>query len=240
MKPDIILAWPRSCDYPLWRQFLRPYRNKFEKVIIVFTETNYGEDYRSFLRDAFSEDDVIAIDSPPVRGDQDWRNVAVNLALQYSTSEWVWFTEQDFLPVSDQFWNEIYYLSKSYQVFGAFAEKRLHPCCIFMHRKLLDETPKKFGVVKDRLDHFGQIQQSLEVRGISIATIRPETYHHMNGLSQNYCLAFNKQPINHNPAEFAQYLKDCLDVLVPQDNRFMAFAKGFLGTNGETPESGGE
>src|SRR3990167_7037269 len=215
-KPDLLVCWPRSCDYPLWRQMIRDNRHRFEKVIIVFTETHYGDDYREFVMHAMKEDNCIFVDCLPIRGDQDWRDVSVNAGLMYSTANWIWFTEQDFLPTSDQFWTEIYYLARGYEVFGAFADKRLHPCCIFMNKKMLEEIPKRFGVLKNKLDHFGQIQQSLEVRGINIATIRSETYHNMNGLSQNYSMAFGGAVANYHPDEFNEYLEKCLKVSVPQ------------------------
>lgn len=225
MKPDIIVCWPRSCDYPLWRQFIRDNRDRFQSVIVVFTETYYGDDYRGFIRHSMEDDNCIFIDPVPVTGDQDWRNVSVNLGLNFSLSEWVWFTEQDFLPTSNQFWINIDNLSKGFDVFGYDADGRLHPCCLFIKKGELERTSMDFGVVKDRLDHFGRIQEDLQDRKVNIGHIDPNYCHHMNGLSQNYNLLYKGQVPNFRPEEFKQYLADCLKVRVPIDSRFLALCK---------------
>ncbi len=229
MRPDIVICWPRSCDYPLWRQMIRNNRDRFQSIIIVFTETHYGEDYREFVSVAMQQDNCTFLDCLPIRGDQDWRNISVNAGLLYSTSDWILFTEQDFLPTRDLFWIETEYLSRSYDAFGYFADGRLHPCCIYIKRDILDtRTKRNFGVIKDELDHFGMIQKNLEEQGIKVASISHDNCHHMNGLSQNYSMAFAGQLANYHPEEFNEYLEKCLQVNVPHDTRFRSFALDYL------------
>ena len=89
---DVIVCWPRFADYPRWRQFIRDERRRFGRVFVVFTEHD-GPDRSGWVRANFPE--ATCIDSP-ARGDRDWRDVAVNAALDLSEADRVWFTEQDF------------------------------------------------------------------------------------------------------------------------------------------------
>lgn len=210
MKFDLLICHPIHLVYPLWMQFIHENRDKFHKVIIIFTFMNAGsKDYRKFVSESMSKDNVICVNNDEVRGQDDWRNVAINKALKYSTSDWVWFTEQDFLP-KDNFWKEIEDLMKRVDVFGYYEDTRLHPCCIFIKKELLDKTSKNFGVVKDQLDHFGKFQKELEDKDIMIGIIPHYLGEHMNGLSQNlYMLQLGKEP-NYEPEKFKEYLKNCL------------------------------
>lgn len=224
MKPDIIISWPRHVDYPLWRQFIRDNRNRLSKVIIVFTNMNTDGDYRQFVQDAMARDDIIAVDNGPVLADQDWRSVAVNKALQYSDNEWVWFTEQDF-SIKEGFWEEIERnVNMHYDAFGACIGTRLHPCCIFAKRKLIDSTSKNFGVIPDKSDHFGIFQSEIT----NYTHIDPKTYGHMNGLSQNMWMLQHGEEPNYEPGNFKDYLRECLECTVPIDPKFITMAEEYL------------
>jgi hypothetical protein len=226
MTPDIIISWPRSCDYPLWRQMIRDNRDKFNKVIIVFTQTHYGPDYRSFVAGSMQRDNCFFVDNLPVTGEQDWRNVAVNHGLSFSSSEWVWFTEQDFLPQYG-FWEHVAEVEKEFSAIGVMEGSRVHPACLFVKRDIVSQTKKDFSIVPEKADHFYRFTKQIE--GItSIGIIPSELWHHMNGLSQNYCMAFNGEVANYNPPEFNKYLLDCQKVSVMQDPRFNAFANAYL------------
>ena len=82
-KPDVIVVWPRNCDYPLWRKFIHENRSRFGKVIIVFMETNQGDDYRAFIKSTLSPNLYAIYDSPTPQGYEDWRNVAVCEGLKH-------------------------------------------------------------------------------------------------------------------------------------------------------------
>lgn len=225
MKPDIVIAWPISCDYPLWRQMIRDNRAKFNNVIIVFTKTHYGEDYRLFVAGAMQQDNCVFLDNLPVAGHQDWRNVAVNHGLSFSTSEWVWFTEEDFLPQAG-FWETIEEL-KGNNAIGIMEGSRVHPACLFVKREIINKTKKDFGVVPGKADHFYRFTKQVE-EITPINKIPARLWEHMNGLSQNYSMAYNGQKANYHPEQFLQYLIDCQDVEVMQDKRFNAFANNYL------------
>ena len=168
---------------------------------------NTEGDYRQFIQDAMAKDSVIFTDSDQVPG-RDWRDVAVNKGLLHSDSEWVWFTEQDFTPL-DGFWDEVERNQQMhYDAFGAAVETRLHPCCIFAKRSLIDSTSKNFGVVADKLDHFGLFQSEIQ----NYTHIDPKTYHHMNGLSQNLHMLQHGEEPNYLPSEFKEYCRKCLEM----------------------------
>lgn len=227
MKPDVIISWPRNCDYPLWRQFIRDNRNRFEKVIIVFTETNNGANYRHFVTRAMQQDDVTILESPVVGGREDWRNIAINYALQFSNSDWVWFTEQDFFPLAD-FWQ---YIEEGEKLGGVICVKegyRIHPCCLFIRRDQLEKTSKNFGIVADKLDHFGLVQIDIESLSIPRFVLPQTAYVHMSGLSHNMRLVAEGQRPNWNKQEFDEYIKNCLAVTVELSDYFVSLYTNYM------------
>lgn len=227
MKPDIIVTWPRNCDYPLWRQMIRDNRDKFNEVIIVFMETNQGDDYRQFIKDAMFQDHVLFVQSPPVGATEDWRNVAVNAALMHSLhSEWLWFTEQDFFfPEIDNVWQLLDEVSQTgCRAIGVLDGQRLHPCCLFLKRNLLVQTSKSFGANPPEYDHFGRIQKDLDHLKVNGYILHPDTYIHMAGLSHNMRLITEGQEPNHQVEQFYNYLNDCLKVTVPLHETFFNLA----------------
>ena len=64
MKPDVIMCWPKNCDYPMWRLFMWENRERFNKIFIVFTDSDREVDYRKFLRKYLNDESVRFIDSP--------------------------------------------------------------------------------------------------------------------------------------------------------------------------------
>lgn len=229
MKPDIIISWPRNADYPLWRQMIRDNRDCFNEIIIVFTETNYGEDHRQFIKDAMFQDHVLFVQSPEVQTGEDWRNVAVNAGLLHSLhSEWLWFTEQDFFIEDLEGFFKVFDATSpnaDFQWLGVYDGPRLHPCCIFIKRSLLQTLKKDFSAHPPEYDHFGRIQQQLEESGEN--TIE-SGWQHMAGLSHNMRLVADGELPNYKPDEFNAYLKRCLEVTVAQDPRFIQTAVNYL------------
>lgn len=244
MGINIIISWPRNTDYPLWRQFIRDNRNRFQKVIVVFTETNYGKNYREFIIDAMHDDNVDFMESPPPIND-DWRNVAVNYALTalpYKEDQWVWFTEQDFFPL-EGFWEEVYKNAelKDVGAIGIIDGIRLHPACIFMKREILDKTRKAFGIRPDVADHFYMVQEDLqrlaETEGIRTKILDQNLYKHMAGLSHNMRLIEEGGQPNHQKEEFINYLKKCVKVSVPLEGFFTDLSNRVIQENQNENES---
>lgn len=229
MQIDLILSWPKNCDYPLWRQFLRDNRNRLNRVIIVFIE-NEPPNLQEFLQKNMMEDNVTFVTNRDHSADEDWRDVAVNEALKYSDSEWVWFTEQDFIIMDSEFWQVVQQLAtveKSIAVYEA-ASTRIHPCCWFLHKTILSQIKKDFSAKPPEYDHFGCIQKQLNEKVIT-AVIPQYTYLHLNGLSHNWRLVQNGQEPNYSTEQFKLWLTECLKVRVPLIDSWKKTAKRYLG-----------
>lgn len=222
MNTDVIVSWPNNCDYPLWRQFIRENRKRFESVFVVFTQTYQQPNYEEFVRQSMAEDNVTFLNAPlPQTPTADWRNLAVNAALQLSTAEWVWFTEQDFYIEQEVLDNLSDLMNfKAPNVYAVYDAGRMHPCCIFARREVIEKTSKNFGIVPDESDHFSIFQRELEGLSIGIGEIPRQSYFHFNGLSSNCTLLQNGQEPNYQPETFTKYLEDCLRATVPIDPRF--------------------
>lgn len=233
---DVIVSWPRNNDYPLWRDFIRKNRTKFNNIIIVFTETHQGDDYRRFVRDAMFKDFVLCVNSPLPTGDEDWRNIAVNFGLLQSLhAPWIWFTEQDFFP-QEEFFNEMHDLGEmEMDAIVTYDQDRMHPCNILIKRETLNKTKKDFGIQAGVLDHFGKLQKDIESLGIKIGQENEHTYHHYNGLSHNWTLLSSGQEPNYKPQEFQDYLQKCLQVNIPIEEKWLKIANRYIATKKTTP-----
>ena len=233
VKPDVIVAWPISHDYPLWRQFIRDNRERFAKVIVSVTQHD-GTPMIDFVREAMCPDDVTFIDARAT-GSADWRDVAVNLALNVSDAEWVWFTEQDFfITEPEYFWRLVNELclgdeySKPVDAYGRYDDAeaserdhfiRNHPSCLFVRRSLIEATSRNFGVTP-RGDHFAQFSDEiLRVPNSVIMLMNGYGWEHLQGLTQNHWLIDSGQEAGRfKMNRFDQYLRDCLAVTVPLDS----------------------
>lgn len=199
---DLVVSWPRNCDYPLWRRFLQDERQRFAKVLVVFTD-HAGEDISGWVRDHL---DATCFDS---HTSGDWRDAAVNLALDHSDAPWVWFTEQDFLITDpDWFWD----LRLTGPLGWQEHDDRWHPSCLFVPREIVERTSRDFG--PEPVDHFYRFGQ--EVNAIQpIKTLRGG-FEHLQGTSQNHWLidsgiddgVFKRE-------RFRRYLLACLEADVP-------------------------
>lgn len=233
--PDIIVSWPRNNDYPLWRKFIKDNRTKFNEVIVVFTETFQGDDYREFVRKAMFKEYVHFVDSPLPNAGEDWRDIAVNQALLHSyNADWIWFTEQDFLITDDKFWDFVYQeAGNGREVIGTMDGQRLHPCCIFIKREALNKTRKNFGIIPGELDHFGLLQKDIDKLNLDKFLLTDGGqfgYKHYNGLSQNWTLASRGEKPNYKIEEFIDYLEKCLkaEPEITLDERFKNVANSVI------------
>ena len=203
---DVIVCWPRPCDFPAWRAFITANRPQFGDVFVVFTDMQ-GRDISGFVRDNFPG--VTFIDSPPTGG-RDWRDVAVNLALDRSTSDRVWFTEQDFICGSEllsQFrrpWGPLV-------GFDADDKRRLHPACIVVDRRLVDRTSRYFGPVP--VDHFYTF--GLEVCGMQEPILLKAGFRHYQAISEGQQLLGLGQRPRFRPEMFREWATDQLAAGVP-------------------------
>lgn len=229
MITDLIVTWPRNCDYPLWRQFIRDNRPKFNEIIIGMHNSNIGHDFTNFIREAMHPDYVLIHDAPEPLPGEDWRDRAVNASLLHSyNAPWIWFTEQDFYP-KEGFWEEVEKLeSEGCDAIAVYQQTRLHPCCIFIKREMLNKTSKMFGIEPGQSDHFGTFQRELEALGAKIGKISEDKYLHYNGLSHNWRLASEGGEPNYQIDEFIDWLKQSVAVSVPQCSCFTDVANAVI------------
>lgn len=223
VKPDIVISWPDSCDYPLWRQFLTDNRHRFNEVIIAITKTNQLPNYTDFVIENLTPLHCQFVIPPETRPGEDWRNIAVRQCLLHSyNAEWIWFTEQDFIPIEPEiFFNEIdYQAEKGFEIMAAYDQERMHPCSIFIKRTLLDKTRKQFGIIPDQYDHFYKLQQDIEALLSPVYVIPKDLYKHLSGLSSNMSLVARGEAPNYKPDEFILWLIDCFKTSVERDIRW--------------------
>lgn len=224
MKPDIIICWPDNCDYPLWRKMIREEKDRFGKIIIIFTKTNNVFNYKKFVISQLT-DIAYMYDSPDVLPGQDWRDVATNFALKQSNSSWIWFTEQDFYP-NEKFWIEFDFIIQKGYISGAYSGDRLHPCSILINRLMIEVTRKDFSPIPNIADHFSKIQEDL--KPYTIVRLCSDTYEHLNGLSSNFSLISGGLPPNYEPDRFKKYIEDCMNCDIVLDKDFVTVCNNYL------------
>lgn len=221
MKIDLIITHPTNNDYPLWRDQIREYRHKFNKVIIVFHEANDDVSFKNFVRQVMIEDDITFVETPNIMTHLDWRHYAISNALRKSDAEWVWFTEQDFF-IRKGFWKYVERgMRDGADVIATYQETRMHPCNIFVKREVLDQITKDFSAKPPEYDHFGFIQKQLEKLTKRIDIFPENTYRHLNGLSHNFNLIKNGGIPNYEKRAFNMYLNQCLDADVHLNSKWV-------------------
>lgn len=204
-QPDAILTWPTHCDYPLWRCQLSSYRDRVGRVLVTFSEHNVRPDISEFVRKQLVPLDVTFIG--PVAGDGDWRDRAVNAALNLSDSDWVWFTEQDLLLYDvERFWQTVSLRAHAYSSIGSRRDDRWDPACLFVRRDVVEQTSRYFG--PEPIDHFYKFGNEVsDISWTSLLDIGHDGFKHLAGLSQNHTLLLQgeyERGIYH-PNEFAAY-----------------------------------
>lgn len=211
-RVDVILAWPKGCDYPIWRQFIRAERERFSRVLAVLTGHD-GDDLSAWLRIHCPE--VEFVES---RGDGwDWRDAAVNTALDMSFAERVWFTEQDFFITDQSFWD----VSGPVVGFNAGDNRPLHPACIFADRELVDRTSRYFG--SEPIDHFYTFGTELceQVK----PTLLTAGFRHLQGTTHNHWLLDRSETGIFRINQFRDYLTQSLAATVPLEDGWVRRAR---------------
>jgi hypothetical protein len=199
----------------LWRAFIKENRDRFKQVFVVFTETHQGEDYTAFVQADLSPYRVTCFNNSEITHGQDWRDVAVNLALSLCEAEFVWFTEQDLFITQDSFFTDVALKSITYDVIGykeGDGDNRLHPSNLWVNLETLRRTNCNFGVVDNKYDHFGLFCKELD--NLCVPTYQypypNPMFYHMNGLSHNMSLLERGEIITYHPTQFRGYLATCL------------------------------
>lgn len=230
---DVITCWPKSLDYPTWRDFIKNHAHYFNKIFICFTETHKPEDYSDFVEKDLAGPQFVFL-RPQTPGNEDWRNYATNQALDISTANWVWFTEQDFLVTNPAFWPIVRLRLQEYDVLGFREGNRLHPANMWVKRSFINKTRRDFGIVPDQMDHFGKFYFDLRHNEARVYSFKYEggngprdMFYHLNGLSHNLSLIQNGQQPVYREDEFASYISLSLEVK-PQNAQFEAMCQNYL------------
>lgn len=246
MKPDLMITWIKHCDYPIFRQWLRKYRDFFGKVIIYWSEHNRFPYFDHFIHEAMKKDDITWMD--PVLtdwGTEDWRNKSTNAMVKESESEWVCSIEQDYFCRDwEKLLAEVVEAGKTYDLIGHPGKpgsqpnqdylkgEYIHPAFWFMKRKTLEKTSKNFGADPARgWDHFGIITEEAMKLGIKTITLadmghevetKPDAFSfHLGGVNQNYLEASKPEYVFHRPEPFYVYNYFCRQTTVPQSIPFL-------------------
>ena len=224
IKPDVLFVWPSGCDYPLCRWQMDAYKSYFNKVII--TTYDHGQpDFREFLKQAMPK----TIFKDAGLDSESWRERCTLLGLSESKSDWILFTEQDFLWKNDHFLEKVFEAAKTHDVVGIRQGTRLHPCFLLVKKRLLNQTKKDFSVNGEGKDHFWNVSQELLEKG-SFVDIRDlglyegTDWHHFSSLTWNLYRIKDGDVLEfHEPAEFLVYNSFSRTKKVVQDARWLAF-----------------
>jgi hypothetical protein len=230
IRPDLLVVWPVGIDFPVFRWNIQRFRHMFEKVIICFSYGDHDEDYEDFVRKSFSGWEITFLQTPKIESGQDWRDVAVNTCLAVSKAEYIWFTEQDFLYKDQKFLEKLFNIEDD-TVIHALIEGRLHPACIVVSRRMIEQTSKEFGIKPGMSDHFGwfteQLKDKAKFKGLEeLGFHEKQDYIHLAGLTHNYtlCLLGRYNDV-YKPQEFSIYNYYAGRLLVEQDSRFLTRSK---------------
>lgn len=240
VRPDVIVVSPKCMDYPLWRAHIDLYHSYFGRVYNVLYNDNRPGDYSRFV--AESSPLISCLDNQGNTG-RDWREAAVKLALSKSTSEWVLFLEQDFMPVhGPSFYDRCLDsdLLASCDAVG-FVDGdelkigvRLHPAFLLVRRSFVDRTTLDFAPHTDQgRDHFGVFSDDLLKLGARIKTLAsiglPSTvWKHWAGVTHNFNLVMAGEKPCYMIDDFKEFVRQSLGVHVRQNPTFMALCQQAL------------
>lgn len=198
MKLDVILQYCIFVDYPFFREWLKKYRSKFDKIILYPSRQHGVLDLQSFAEEQIKEtwvlNDVIDWTEPGL----DWRQREVEPCLELSNSEWILFMEQDFFCDDwDKLWVDVEKAMETADLIGwwnASAFPYIHPCFCLIKRELLDRTNKDFRAHPEvgGSDHYAMITKDAERLGATIVKLQdlgwtdPEHAFHLGGLTYPY------------------------------------------------------
>ena len=231
MKPDIVMQWCVYCDYPLFRLFLKKYRDRFGKVILYPSRQHGNVDLEDFAKKAMPETWVNPVEIDYAK--QDWRQAETEPCLKLSDSEWVWFMEQDFFTSNwESLFASIEVLEKQgIEMTGLWNPTHysyIHPCFLLMKRELLEKTNKDFSAHPEinGCDHFAMITKDAVRLNAKIATFKEdwENYFHLGGLTYPF-QNWKGDSTDHfgvkNPEAYYVYLNEARKVDVEQSPEYL-------------------
>lgn len=219
---DLITCWPRGHDYPLWRKQIARDRDRFERVIIVFTSDNIA-DKSDFVKRVLPSATFVSM----AQHDTEWYDTALRAGLGKSYAEWVWFAEEDyFFPT--EFIDGVLAATADYDMICSIESQRIEPSFILIKREVIDANPMSFqsGGGYDNFDAFSEhVKERVRWTTPNLLGL---PWHHMRGLSHNHYLAVLGSRIEYKPEEFADYLRECIGCGVELDPVWCNEVDGYL------------
>lgn len=225
MSIDAIIIQPAHVDFPLFRSYIKQYRDLFANVIVYISNSNRALNLTSFLKSDLSKHGVTVIDNAANWAGHDWRSTGTNLCLSKSTADRVLFLEQDVIFKDDNFLPAA--LSVDCDILGFKDDHerqgRLHPAFLVVSRSLINKTSCSFSASPPKYDHFGLFSEELEAQCEPkyIQDVVGSNWEHLAGLTHNYSLIMD----GHSPCymidRFAEYNKMLLELDIDHSPEFI-------------------
>lgn len=204
MKPDLLITWHESCDYPIFRATLKKHRDFFGKIIIYLSKHFREPVYADFLKESIRDlGNIVFLD--PIEyeyGVEDWRHISTTYMLKQSNSEWVCSVEQDWFAKDwDALLHQTEEAMKAADMVGWMNETAapyIHPAYWFMKRDLLESLGADFKPHSEIVgaDHFAMMTYKAQEKGAKIVSLQDLGFDcnfreeadafHLGGVNQNY------------------------------------------------------
>ena len=204
-------------------------RGLFNKIIVVMTQKSGLLDVSQTIANTVLGVTLLDIEFD---GQRDWRDIAVNKALDFSTAQKVLFLEQDFL-FDPKGLPRV--LESSAPAVFVIQEGRVHPAFMLVDRNLINASSRDFSANPPHHDHFGLFTREIkDMEGWATIT-NPEhgqgdislEYLHLNGLTQNYVVGLDHPEQIHMPNLFHTYNLMCLEIFRNIDPGFLPTMEAF-------------
>jgi len=188
-KISVIVSWPDSFDFPIFRKNLSKLQEQVGQVMVCFNHHG-NHSLRDFLTKFMPEVKFLYVENSNYPGD--WRNKSTKYMISQANNEYVLSMEQDFM-ISDysHFFNTIKKSKKDIVMFQENNERgsRFHPAFLLCKKEYLDGPEIDFSVMGQGIDHFALATKKLKNHDyISLQDLglkEKEDWYHMRGLTDN-------------------------------------------------------
>lgn len=241
MKKSLIVSHISSCDYPLWRLWLRKYSSWFDEIIIYFDVQFRYPFFWSFIQQDLSTIPNIKF-LDPVQYDyetSDWRTTSTNELIKHATGDWIFSIEQDWFAkdwgkLLDKV-NAVMYEDNPDMIgwLNPTNSPYIHPAFFAIKREMLEKTSKDFSAHPEipGSDHFAMITYDVQKLQGKIVSLQDMGFNcnfspdadmfHLGGVNQNYLNGLNEGFQFHRPEAFRLYNLRSLESEVEYDDRFV-------------------
>ncbi|PWU04805.1 MAG: hypothetical protein C5B43_04165 [Verrucomicrobia bacterium] len=243
MKKSLCVSWISSCDYPLFRLWLRKYGSWFDEIIIYFDVQFRHPFFWAFVQQDLSTlSNIKFLDPIPYEyGVGDWRNTATNELINHATGDWIFSIEQDwFCKNWDQTLAKVEESMQTSDLIGWMNPTNspyIHPAFFGIKRDMLERTSKDFSPHPEINggDHFCQVTYDVQKLGGKIVSLqdmgfncdfKPEAdMFHLGSVNQHYLNGLTEGFQFHRPEAFMTYNFESRQIDIPQDPRFLGLSQ---------------